>query len=352
MSSLMHSTATPLQKILGNFSYFQCLQKCDFDWLESVGIRKEYLTQTVLIDAGQTTEHIYICLSGNLVIMRSQSDGNQQELDRISVGELIGENALLDNPISTTKIVVTAPSEMLVLSKQKLVARLNLDTDFAARFYHLLAIKLSERLRQLTKLMATQNIKEGEPLRKVLVVFATLNDSDISWMIANGTAKKATLGTALIEQNRSVPALYLLLEGMLGIYVNIQDNGSTWEKEVAKRVKGDILGEMSFVDGGVASASVKALENAWVLALPQTALADKFQQDRGFASRFYRSLGLILFNRCLDLLSRAGLNCGQMEQSELLSEDIEAEDELDLDVLERTAIAGKRFDWMIQQVRR
>nr|MDZ8056738.1 hypothetical protein [Nostoc sp. EkiNYC01] len=76
--------------------------------------------------------------------------------------------------------------------------------DFAASFYHLLSINLSERLRKLTNLMGKQNIREGEPLRKVLVVFAVLNDSDISWMVANGRAEKAALNTVLIQQNREL----------------------------------------------------------------------------------------------------------------------------------------------------
>jgi hypothetical protein len=36
----------------------------------------------------------------------------------------------------------------------------------------------------------------------------------------------------------------------------------------------------------------------------------------------------------------------------VLSTDIEVEDELNLDVLEGTAIAATRFDWLIQQLRR
>jgi bacteriocin-type transport-associated protein len=352
MYSSPRSTVTFVRESLADFPHFQVLQAQDFDWMESIGEKKSYSPQMVLVEANRVGEYIYICLSGNLSAIRTQPDGSTIEINTLSAGELVGEADLLDNSVATTTILATEPSQMLVLSKQKLLDRFKTDPSFAARFYHLIAIKLSERLRQLTKLMATQNIKEGEPLRKVLVVFATLNDSDIAWMIANGTSKKAPFGTALIQQNQAVPALYLLLEGMLGIYVNINNNGSIGEKEVAKRVKGDILGEMSFVDGGVASASVKTLENAWVLALPQAALSEKFKQDLGFASRFYRSLALILSNRCLDLLSRAGLNYLVEEQNELLSEDIEAEDELDINVLEGTAIAGKRFDWMIQQIRK
>lgn len=343
---------TVIKKILLDFPAFRALEGDDFNWLQSIGQNKTYQPGAVLIEEGKSTSSIYICISGNLEVTLSPSAVGEQKLTTFSAGEVVGEMLLLDQQVANVSVKVAESSELLVLPKQQLTERLERDRDFAARFYHLLAINLSERLRKLTKLMASQNIKEGEPLRKVLVVFATLNDSDIAWMVANGVAKKAGLGTALIEQEQAVPAVYFLLEGMLGIYIGINNNGSVQEKEVAKRVKGEILGEMSFVDGGVASASVKALENAWVLALPQETLAAKFKEDRGFAQRFYRSVASILSNRCLDLLVRGSLVNFSQEAIKMLSEDIEVEDELDLDLLEGTAIAGKRFNWMISQLRR
>ncbi len=341
-----------MKQLLSGFPAFGVLEDRDFDWLESVGQKKNYQSGTVLIEEGKSASSIYVCLSGNLAVTLTPPGASQQQLTTFSAGEIAGETLLLDQQVATATIAAAEPSELLVLPKQQLTDRLKSDREFAARFYHLLSINLSERLRQLTKSMASRNVKEGEPLRKVLVVFATLNDSDIAWMVANGVAQKAALGSALIQQEQPVPAVYLLLEGMLGIYVSIPQNGGTVEKEVAKRVKGEILGEMSFVDGGVASASVKALENAWVLALPQKTLAARFKEDSGFAERFYRSLALILSNRCLDLLIRGSLTNFSQDAIAMLSDDIEVEDELDLDVLEGTAIAGTRFDWMIQQLRR
>lgn len=339
-----------MKQLLSNFPPFRVLEDRDFEWLESIGQKKKYQSGTVLIEGGKSASSIYICFSGNLAVTMSPLEVSDQELTTFSAGEIIGENLLLEQQGAT--VTVKESAELLVLPKEQLTKRLQQDRDFAARFYHLLSICLSERLRKLTKLMAARNVKEGEPLRKVLVVFATLNDSDIAWMVANGVAEKFAPGSALIQQEQAVPAVYLLLEGMLGIYVSIPQNGTVVEKEIAKRVKGEILGEMSFVDGGVASASVKSLEKAWVLALPQKKLAAKFKEDPGFAERFYRSLALILSNRCLDLLVRGSfVDIGQ-SSVEMLSEDVEVEDELDLDLLEGTAIAGTRFDWMIQQLRR
>jgi hypothetical protein len=61
---------------------------------------------------------------------------------------------------------------------------------------------------------------------------------------------------------------------------------------------------------------------------------------------------IILSNRCLDLLIRGSLANFTPAANTMLSEDIEVEDELDMDTLEGTAIAGRRFDWIIKQLRR
>lgn len=340
-----------MKQLFSKFPPFRVFEDRDFELLESLGQKKKYQSGTVLIDGGKSASSIYVCFSGNLAVTMSLQEVSDQELTTFSAGEIIGENLLLKQQGAT--VTVKESAELLVLPKEQLTKSLQQDRDFAARFYHFLSICLSERLRKLTKLMAARNVKEGEPLRKVLVVFATLNDSDIAWIVANGVAEKFAQGSALIQQDQAVPDVYLLLEGMLGIYVSIPaENGTVLEKEIAKRVKGEILGEMSFVDGGVASASVKSLEKAWVLALPQKKLAAKFKEDRGFAERFYRSLVLILSNRYLDLLVRGSLADSGQSSMEMLSEGIEVEDELDLDFLEGTAIAGSRFDWMIQQLRR
>jgi bacteriocin-type transport-associated protein len=326
------------------------LQESDLNCLCAIAQPTSYAPGTVLIQEGKVSEFIYLSLQGSLDVILPQPDASQT-LMTLGAGEIIGETSLLDENPSYITVSVAEPAELLALPKQALRQLLERDRDFSARFHNLLAINLSERLRKLSKAMAIRNVKEGEPLRKVLLVFATLNDSDVAWMVANGTSEKATTDHSLIQQDHLVPAVYLLLDGTLGVYINTGSNGSAQEKLLATRVKGDILGEMSFIDGGTASATVKALEHTWVLAIPQPKLATKLAEDGGFAGRFYRAIAQIMFNRCQDLLIRATVNHAT-RSSDFLAQENEIEDEIDFDVLDGTAIAGTRFDWMIHQLRR
>lgn len=344
-------TQSSLQATLAQFPFFEVLNASDLDWLANTMTLQDCRPGTILIQEGQPVESIYVSLSGTLGVTVSRQDGGEQELKQLGAGELMGEMSFLDNHLPAATIKALDSSQVLSLAKGKLASKLEQDGDFAARFYHLLSLKLSGQLKGLSELLTQNQAAPSEPLRKVLLVFAVLNDSDIAWMLANGIQAKVSPGQVLIEQGKPVPAVYLLLDGTLGIYISISSQGIPQEKEVAKSVKGEILGEMSFVETGMASATVKATENSWLLGIPQPTLAAKFTQDRAFAGRFYRAIAVVLANRWRDRLMRRGFATLAQDQTSLLSEDIEAEDELDFDVLEGTTIAGTRFDWLMRQLR-
>lgn len=335
-----------------SLTHCNLLSEADCEWLLGISQTQARSVNSILIQANQENSALYIVLEGELAIQLPDPGTHRMDQIALNSGALIGETTILGHSAAPFSVVAAGETQVLEIPRQSLTQQLTRNRDFAARFYRFLATKLSERLRQLSVLMAKRQVKEGEPLRKVLRVFATLNDSDVAWLLAHGTAERASLGTSLIEQGKAVPAIYLLLDGVLGVYINIGEGATIQEVEVAKRVKGDILGEMSFVDGGAASATVKTLENAWFLSVPQSTLSEKMRMDQGFASRFYQALAQIMTTRCQDLLVQGGLAHLTSESINLLSEEIEVEDELDFDVLEGTAIAGTRFDWMIQQLRR
>ncbi len=264
---------------------------------------------------------------------------------------MLGCLAFINNRPPATTIVAVENSQLLALPKTLLLNKLKQDPVFAANFYQMLSVLLSQQLRKLSDLLAKTQIIVDQPLRKVLFVFAILNDSDIDWLIAHGMKKKVSPGTVLIEEGQQVEAVYIVLDGTLGIYISTQ-LGEYAPKEIAKSVKGEILGEISFVETGIASATVKAIDNSILLAIYQPVLAAKLNQDSGFASRFYQAIAIVLVDRLRDRLFRRGFSQVTSEINQLLAEDIEVEDELNLDILDNTALAGARFDWMIKRLSR
>lgn len=71
-------------------------------------------------------------------------------------------------------------------------------------------------------------------------------------------------GHEMIAQNTASDALYFVLGGTFGVYVETSDAQSL---RVGELTAGDWVGEVSFVDPGVASATVRAEEPALTLEL-------------------------------------------------------------------------------------
>lgn len=181
-------------------------------------------------------------------------------------------------------------------------------------------------------------------MRKVLFLFGQLNDDDVEWMLTAGARRFVPAGGNLIEQGVPVDAVFILLEGRLAVWLKGKRGP---ERELARLNAGEIVGEMSFVDARPPSATVRALEDSTVFAIPKPALNTKLATDAGFAARFYRALAIYLSTTVRER-HRA---LGGAGTGEALEEDEEdGADELDPNVLDGVYLAGERFDRMVKRV--
>ena len=177
-------------------------------------------------------------------------------------------------------------------------------------------------------------------MRKVLFILSELADADLDWMIQNGAKTTYPKGAVLIEEGKPISVLFVLLDGHLSVSL-----AALGGKEVALLRSGEILGELSFLDSRPPSATVTAADDATVLAVPRARLTTKLDEDPSFAARFYRALGVFLASRLRSTQQRLGYG-----GDEILDKDIEHADELDPERLNQVALAGARFDWMLQRL--
>jgi len=176
-------------------------------------------------------------------------------------------------------------------------------------------------------------------MRKVLFLFGQLNDDDVEWMLTAGDKRQVPVGGVLIEQGVPVDAVFILLEGMLAVWLRSRHGP---ERELARLSAGEIVGEMSFVDARPPSATVKALEESTVFALSKAVLNRKLVTDSGFAARFYRALAIYLSTTVRE--RHRDLGSGRE------TDDEDDADELDPNVLDGVYLAGERFDRMVKRV--
>jgi len=335
---------------IASFPYFNVFADADLEWFLQSLVQQSFLPGDTLIAEGEENENIYLLLAGVLQIYVSSQTGDRQarELSKLEdPGEMMGEMSFLDNSLPSATIKASSNSQVLLLSKQVLSGKLTRDRDFASRFNRMLAIKLSHQLQGLSDLLTDRQIVASPPLRKVLLAFNILKDIDIDWMCVNGVVENISPGTMLISAGKPIASLYILLEGVLSIYIKPRDSA---EREVGTSKQGEILGEISFVEDGPATATVKAKNRCRVLGLPRSKLNAKLTSDSGFAERFYQAIAIVLSNRWRDRLRQRGLSYISQSREQLLDSDM-AEDEIDLDVLEDTALGGVRFDWMLRRLK-
>lgn len=164
-------------------------------------------------------------------------------------------------------------------------------------------------------------------MKKIFYLFSKLTDGDVDWIAAHGAASVLAPGAELIREGTPNTAVFIVLEGSM--VVKTRATGQVGRVDV-----GEVLGEMSLVDGRTASATVQATGAARVIGVPRAELEAHLTRDIGFSSRFFRGVAMTLSERmrALDGMRDAG----------------EALDELPDGMLEDVHMAGARFDRLLK----
>ena len=341
------------------------LSNSDIDWLTMVGHQAEMAAGTVLVERGKLAEALHMVIDGTLSVSIPESDNVVGwELNRLGSGELAGEMTFVGQRLPVVTVKTLEKSLILSIPRSQVAAKLQQDVKFAAHFYRAVAILLSNRLRTINTRLESTKFNPEVPLKKGLFVLGEMKDSDVNWMMSVGVKEKIATGEVLIQQGRPIDALYILLEGTTAVSIchaqisplfrvfAAKDSGSSATKQELDRLtSGEIVGEMSFLENEQAYVTIKCLEDCLVLSLSREQLVAKLQMDMHFAARFYRAIAAVVEGRLRSTILRLTSGDRAYGMSEMLDEEVETEDEIDLEALDNTALAGARFDWILGQLR-
>ncbi len=141
------------------------LSDSDIEWLAKVGQTKSVSAGTVLIHARKPSDSVYIVLSGVLSITIEIRE--KHEVARFGYGEIIGEMSFLSTRSSSTTAEALEDSIVFAIPKSELAAKLDEDVEFAARFYRVAAITVSNRLRNtMVRLTHGESGKSSETVKR------------------------------------------------------------------------------------------------------------------------------------------------------------------------------------------
>lgn len=175
-------------------------------------------------------------------------------------------------------------------------------------------------------------------MKRVVFILGVLEDEDVDWLISAGLRQELAPGDVLIREGEPCNHIYLILDGCLQVSVMALN-----EQPIAQLASGEVVGEMSFVDGQPPSATVSALEPSIVLAVPGEQVRHKLFQDIWFASRFYRALAILLSSRLRSTVKHLQ---GEHWRPVALAEDTGIDEMEDL-----LSMGSIRFDWMLKRLR-
>jgi len=175
-------------------------------------------------------------------------------------------------------------------------------------------------------------------MQKSLFFLGEMTDADIQWLMYAGQRLYIKEGEILVEQGIHAEALYILLTGMLSVWLD----GDDGKREVTRLTSGEVIGEISFIDSRLPSATVKAVVPSLLLSIPKDLLTKKIETDAGFGLRFYKAMAYFLSDRLRSTMSRIDSFSGTATSSHL--------HEPSPDVIARLPVAKHRLARMIKQL--
>jgi len=170
-------------------------------------------------------------------------------------------------------------------------------------------------------------------MKRVLFVLGQLSDSDIEWMIDNGSKHYIDQGEHLVTQGEAIDSIYIILSGEFRIF-----NEENPDINIARIGSGEIIGEMSFLDNRPPSVSVVATGASSIYKISLNRMKQYMEVDTRFAARFYYSIGLFLSDRLRKTTGRLGYGAPQEDM-----------DEINLNVLSQVGQAGARFSRILNK---
>ncbi|CAK0764867.1 Cyclic nucleotide-binding protein [uncultured Gammaproteobacteria bacterium] len=115
----------------------------DTDWFARAGIRRKIPAGQALVQQGTPLGSLYFLLDGTMVV----SLPGIGDVSTLSSGEIIGEISFVDSRPPSASVRAGTDCFVLDLPREVILAKLDEDVRFSARFYRAIATFLSARLR-------------------------------------------------------------------------------------------------------------------------------------------------------------------------------------------------------------
>jgi CRP/FNR family cyclic AMP-dependent transcriptional regulator len=104
-------------KILSGINLFESLEGEDLLAVSNHLVRRRFLKNSIIINEGDTTNSLYIILSGKVKVFLNDENGKEVILNVVNEGDYFGEVSLFDDGLRSASIMTMEDSDFAVLEK-------------------------------------------------------------------------------------------------------------------------------------------------------------------------------------------------------------------------------------------
>jgi CRP-like cAMP-binding protein len=137
-------------------------------------------------------------------------------------------------------------------------------------------------------------VEESTFIRSVML-FLEFDDEELAAVGRSMVMSRFSEGDAILEEGNANRALHVLRSGRIRVSRRVGDS----EVSLCDLVAGQTFGELSIIEDGVASATLRAVSESEVMSMPMQSLAQFLQEHPAAASKFWRAIAVELRRRLL-----------------------------------------------------
>jgi CRP/FNR family cyclic AMP-dependent transcriptional regulator len=138
--------------VLRNVPLFSGLNEAELDKLSKVAGRKRVARGTFIVRAGDSTDSLYILLSGRAKVTNFDEEGREIILAWLNPGEFFGEMGLVDGSPRSASVMAMEPCELLNISSDAFTRCMQDNFEVAQKLMQILVRRLREADRKIESL--------------------------------------------------------------------------------------------------------------------------------------------------------------------------------------------------------
>ena len=138
--------------VLRNLPLFSGLTEVELEKIAKVAERKRVERGASIVRAGDSTDSLYILLTGRAKVTNTDEEGKEIILAWLESGEFFGEMGLIDGSPRSASVVAVEPCELLSLSKVEFQRCMRDNFQVAQKLMQILVRRLREADRKIESL--------------------------------------------------------------------------------------------------------------------------------------------------------------------------------------------------------